>query len=93
MDANTFRSALETVKKASFEETKLSTAKTVLSSNCMSTDQITQICKQFSFEESKLDFAKFAHARCTDPGNYFKIGNIFSFDASRTELNEFISGH
>ncbi len=93
MNPTDFRSALETVKKASFEETKLSTAKTVLSSNCMSTDQITQICKQFSFEESKLDFAKFAHARCTDPGNYFKIGNIFSFDASRTELNEFISGH
>jgi len=93
MDASSFRSAMETVKKTSFEETKLSTAKTILSSNCMSTDQIIQICNQFSFEASKLDFAKFAHGYTVDPGNYFKVGNVFSFDASRTELNEYISGH
>jgi hypothetical protein len=92
MDGNSFRSAKETVAKASFEDTKLSTAKTILSSNCMNTDQVIQICKLFSFEASKLEFAKYAHSRTTDPGNYFKVGNIFSFDASRTELNEYISG-
>ncbi len=93
MDASSFRSAKETVTKASFDETKLSTAKTILTSNCMSTDQVIAICNLFSFEASKLDFAKYAYERCTDRGNYFKVGNIFSFDASRTELNEYISGH
>ena len=93
MDASSFRSAKETVSKASFDETKLSTAKTILTSNCMSTDQVIAICNLFSFEASKLDFAKYAYERCTDHGNYFKVGNIFSFDASRTELNEYISGH
>lgn len=92
MDANSFRSAKETVSKASFDETKLSTAKTILTSNCMTTDQVMQICKLFSFEASKLDFAKYAYGRTTDPGNYFKMGNIFSFDASRNELNDYISG-
>ncbi|MBL7691611.1 MAG: DUF4476 domain-containing protein [Flavipsychrobacter sp.] len=92
MDASSFRSAKETVSKASFDETKLSTAKTILTSNCMSTDQVIAICNLFSFEASKLDFAKYAYERCTDRGNYFKVGNIFSFDASRTELNEYISG-
>lgn len=93
MDASSFRSAKETVSKASFDETKLSTAKTILTSNCMSSDQVIAICNLFSFEASKLDFAKYAYERCTDRGNYFKVGNIFSFDASRTELNEYISGH
>jgi hypothetical protein len=92
MDAGNFRSAKETVGKASFDDTKLSTAKTVLTSNCMSTDQIMQICKMFSFEASMLDFAKYAYDRCSDPGSYFKVGNVFKFDASRTELNEYISG-
>jgi hypothetical protein len=92
MDPNGFRAAKETITKASFDETKLSTAKTILTSNCMNTDQITAICKLFSFEDNKLEFAKYAYDRCTDRGNYFKIGNIFSFDASRTELNEYISG-
>ncbi len=94
MDAPSFRSAKETVSKASFEDTKLSTAKTILNSNCFSTDQVIAICNTFSFEQSKLDFAKYAYGKCTDQGNYFKVGNIFSFDASRTELNDHISaGH
>ena len=93
MDGSSFRSAKETVTKASFDETKISTAKTILTSNCMSTDQIIQICNLFSFEASKLDFAKYAYDHTTDPGNYFKVGNIFDFDASRTELNDYISGH
>ncbi|MBX2905122.1 MAG: DUF4476 domain-containing protein [Taibaiella sp.] len=92
MDANSFRSAKETINKASFDETKLSTAKSVLASNCVNTDQVVALCKLFSFEASKLDFAKYAYDRCTDRNNYFKVGNVFSFDASRTELNEYISG-
>lgn len=92
MDPSSFRSAKETVSKSSFDDTKLSTAKTILNSNCMSTDQVIQICNLFSFEANKLEFAKYAYDRTTDKGNYFKVGNIFSFDASRNELNDYISG-
>jgi hypothetical protein len=91
MDWGSFKSAKETVEKASFEETKLSTAKTIVGSNCLSTDQVMQICKLFGFEESKLAFAKFAYPRTTDQGNYFKVSNVFDFDASKTDLNDFIS--
>lgn len=92
MNASDFRSAKDAIGKGSFEDTKLSTAKTILTSNCMSTDQIMEVCKMFSFEQTKLDFAKQAYGRCSDPGSYFKVGNIFTFDASRTELNEYIGG-
>ena len=91
MDFGSFKSAKETVEKASFDDTKLSTAKSVLASNCVSTDQVIALCKLFSFEQSKLDFAKFAYSKTTDKNNYFKVGNIFSFDASKTDLNNFIS--
>jgi hypothetical protein len=95
MDMGSFKSAKQTVEQASFEDTKLSSAKAILSSNCFSTDQVMQICKLFSFEETKLSFAKFAYSKTTDPGNYFKVANIFTFDASKTDLNDFISngGH
>jgi hypothetical protein len=91
MDWSSFKSAKETVEKASFEDTKLSTAKAILSGNCVSTDQVCQLCKIFGFEETKLQFAKFAYPKTTDQGNYFKVGNVFSFDASKTDLNNFIS--
>ncbi len=91
MDMNSFGEAKKTIANASFEDTKLSTAKSILAANCVSTDQVIAICKMFSYEESKLDFAKFAYPKTTDRGNYFKVGNVFSFDASKTELNEFIN--
>ena len=91
MDFGSFKSAKETVQKASFEDTKLSTAKSILGSNCVSVEQVMQICKLFSFEASKLDFAKFAYGKTTDKGNYFKVNNVFDFDASKTELNNFVS--
>jgi hypothetical protein len=91
MDVSSFKTAKQTVANASFEETKLSTAKSVLASNCFSTDQVVQICQLFGFEETKLNFAKYAYSRTTDPGNYFKVGNIFSFDDSKNNLNNFIS--
>lgn len=92
MEANSFRTAKESVSKASFDETKMSTAKTILTSNCFSAEQVKQVCQLFSFEESKLEFAKFAYNKCSDKNNYFKIGDIFNFDSSREELNKYISG-
>ena len=90
---NSFNDAKKTIEAASFEDTKLSTAKSVLSSNCVSTDQVVAICKLFTYEESKLDFAKYAFSKTTDQGNYFKVGTVFTYDASKTELNNFISNH
>ncbi len=91
MDPNSFNDAKQTINNASFEDTKMSTAKTIFGVNYLTTNQITEICNLFSFEDTKLAFAKFAYPRCVDPGTYYKIANIFSFDASRQSLNDFIS--
>jgi hypothetical protein len=90
MDNNSFNSAKATIKNAGFEDTKLSTARSIIASNCLNTDQVCQICSLFGFEQSKLDFAKAAYSRTVDANNYFKVSNVFSFDASKSELNEFI---
>lgn len=87
-----FSSALGTIRGQSFEETKLKTAKQIAGSNCLTTNQITQVCQLFSFEGSKLDFAKFAYNNCTDPKSYFKVNNVFSFSSSSDELNEYLQG-
>lgn len=90
MRQNDFNAALATIKDAAFDDTKLSTAKTIASANCLSTDQVVAICNLLSFEEGKLDFAKYAYRFTTDQGNYFKVSNVFSFDSSKTDLSEFI---
>ncbi len=91
MGSANFTSAKNTITNAKFDESKLSTAKSIISANCLSTDQIVEICNMFSFEQTKLDFAKAAYSRTTDKANYFKMSNVFDFDASKEELNSFIS--
>ncbi len=90
MNSGDFSAALATIKNTSFDETKLSTAKQILSSNCLKADQVVQICNLFGFDESKLDFAKYAYTHTIDRSNYFKVTNVFSFSSSKEELNNYI---
>lgn len=90
MSAGDFSSALATVKNQGFDETRLKTAKQIAGSNCLNTSQISQICQIFGFEETKLDFAKFAYDHCTETKNYFKINNVFGFSSSVDDLTEYI---
>ena len=90
MSSADFLDAKKTINESSFDETKLSTAKSIISSNCVSVEQVIGICSLFSFEDKKLDFAKFAYGRTTDPRNYFKVVNVLTFSDSKEELNEYI---
>lgn len=86
-----FSSALATIKGQNFDDTRLKTAQQIASGNCLNAVQVAEICRVFGFEKTKLDFAKFAYDRCTEPNNYFKVNNVFSFSSSSDELNEYIT--
>lgn len=88
-----YESAKTSIAAKDFEDTKLTLAKQIAGSNCMSAEQIRGIMKLFSFENSKLDFAKFAYSHCCDKNNYYKVNDAFTFDSSSTELNNYISNH
>ena len=58
----------------------------------MNTTQIMNIMKIFSFEDTRMDFAKYAYQYCVDKKSYYKVSNTFSFESSKTELNNYIQG-
>ncbi len=91
MDPQSFKDAKQSIINASFDDTKLSTAKTILASNNVNTNQVIEICRLFSFENSKLDFAKFAYSKTVDPNNYYKVGSVLDFDSNKQALNDFIA--
>jgi len=43
------------------------------------------------WEENKLKFAKFAYQFTYDQGNYFKVSQVFEWEDSIEELNDYIS--
>jgi len=90
MDAASFNKAKQTIESKGFDETRLSTAKQVAKANCLTTDQIQEIMNIFGFEESRLEFAKYAYDFCFDKNNYYNVSQGFSFDSSTEELNEYI---
>ncbi len=92
MNNRDFNSAIETLKKESFDETKLKTAKVIAASNCLTVNQIITICKELDFEGNRLTFAKYAFDYCVEPKNYFKMNSAFDYSASQDELNDYIQG-
>jgi hypothetical protein len=85
-----FDSAKNNINSKGFDETKLSTAKQIVKSNCMSSAQIKEVMTLFGFDESRLDFAKYAYDYCVDPNNYFVVSEAFAFDSSADELNQYL---
>ena len=90
MSQKDFNVAKQTISNSSFDHVKLETAKTILGVNYINTDQVMELCHLFDFEATKLDFARFAYDRTTDKNTYYKVGNVFDFDASRSALNQFL---
>jgi hypothetical protein len=79
------------VSQRSIDADKLSLIKSVISDRSYTTDQVRTMASLLSFESSKLELAKAAYAGVSDPRNYWKLDDIFTFDASKQELNEYTS--
>ncbi|MFN5494063.1 MAG: DUF4476 domain-containing protein [Bacteroidota bacterium] len=92
MQASDFAAAKNTIASKGFEDSKMSIAKQLISSNCLFASQVREIMVLFDFEQSKLDFAKFAYGYTYDIGNYFKVNDAFEFESSIEDLNQFIAG-
>tara|TARA_B100000795_G_scaffold248036_1_gene214654 strand:- start:22820 stop:23377 length:558 start_codon:yes stop_codon:yes gene_type:complete len=83
---------VNSVNNQSFSDDKQRVSKQIIRSNCMTVDQLVEILNQFSFDDGKLETAKFAYDYIYDVENYFKVFNVFSFSSSGEELEEYING-
>jgi hypothetical protein len=90
MSPNDFSDLKRTVNSKTFEDTKLTIAKQVVSSQCLLTNQVKDLLGCFTFEANKLEMAKNCYTRTYDLGNYFKVNDVFTFESSIEELNEYI---
>ncbi|HMU76956.1 MAG: DUF4476 domain-containing protein [Bacteroidetes bacterium] len=86
-----FSDLKQSISSKSFEDSKMTIAKQVLRNNCLFTSQVKELMGLFTFEESKLDFAKYAYGFTYDIGNYFKVNDMFTFESSIDDLNNYIN--
>lgn len=90
MSSSSFASAKSNIESKSFEDSKLTVAKQMTKANCLTAAQIRDIMKLFSFEETKLDYAKYAYDFCYNQGDYYEVNDAFTFESSIDELNAFL---
>ena len=87
-----FESAKQSIKSKGFDESRLTVAKQIISSNCLLSAQVKELLQIMAFEDSRLELAKFSYGRTFDQGNYYKINDAFQFESTIEELNKYIGG-
>ena len=91
MSREDFIEAKSSISSKDFEDTKMTVAKLVVGNNCLTCKQVKEIMMLFTFENTKLDFAKFSYGYTFDIGNYYKLNDAFTFSSSVDELNKYIN--
>lgn len=90
MSAVDFAAAKASIEKQMMDDSKLKVAKQVVGTNCLTTAQVKEIMGMFTMERTKLDWAKFAYGKTSDPQNYYQLNDGFMFSSSVDELNKYI---
>lgn len=90
---NTFASFIETIRKESFDDSRMAIARSCIDLNFFTSAQAKQLISLLSFESSKLELAKYMYGRTTDPRNYFIVYSAFTFSKTKEELAEYIRNY
>lgn len=92
MNEARFNEVVKSIESKGFDDSKLTMSKQVISTNCMTSNQVKRLMLLFSFEDTRLDLAKYAYGYTYDIGNYYQLNDAFTFESSIEELNEYTSG-
>lgn len=82
---------LISIKKESFNNTKLVLTRQILrSKQCFTTQQVKEIAKLFSFDDARLEVAKFAWDYTIDRDNYYQLADVFTYKSHKEQLMRFL---
>jgi len=88
---NNVNSIINAINNESFDDDKLMIAKQAIKNKCLKTDDVIKIIELITFEDTRLELAKFAYNSTYDIDDYYKVNSVFKFSSNKEELNEFIS--
>lgn len=93
MNIQLFDNFKQTLRSESFDNTRMNIAKQVINANYFTTAQIKEVVQLFSFENNKLDIARYAYKNTLDKNNYFSLTDCFSFSNNKDELIRYIQDY
>lgn len=91
MSPQSFNQAKKSINEKSFSDSKMTLAKQIASTNCLTSQQAKEITQLFDFETDRLDFAKVVYGSIYDLDNFYIVNDAFEFESSINELNDYIT--
>jgi hypothetical protein len=90
MTSNDFAQAKESLRREWFENSRLTAAKQIIDQNYFTSQEVKEIILLFTFENNRLDIAKYAYGKTVDKENYFMLNDAFTFNNNKEALKEYI---
>ncbi|MBL7733352.1 MAG: DUF4476 domain-containing protein [Chitinophagaceae bacterium] len=90
MRAREFETLKESLRKEWFENSRLTSVKTVTDKTNFTTQQVKELMLLFTFESNRLEIAKYAYRKVVDKDRFFQVNDALTFSSSKDELARFI---
>ena len=85
-----FGNMKERIKQNTLENGKLEAAKSMTRENVLTAIQVAEIARLFTFDNNRLEFAKYAFDFTYDRENYNIVGDALAFQKNREDLQRFV---
>ncbi len=94
MDNQTFQQFLSRMKEdAWFDDKKIIFINQQGRHAMFTSEQISVLVKNLSFDKNKIALAKSLFSKCVDKQKYFVVGDALDFESSRRDLMDFVSNY
>lgn len=90
MSDQSFAALKATLANERFDNSRVTIAKQVIDQNYFTADQVKQLLQMYSFDNYKLDLAKYAYKNTVNKQDYFILYEVFTFSSSKDDLANFI---
>ncbi len=91
MDDYAFGGLMNTLRNMNFESSRMAVARNAIMSNNFTSRQVADMMGLMTFDSSRLELAKLAYGKTIDRENYWVVYDLFAFESSIVELNNYIS--
>lgn len=86
MSEREFSDVKDQIRKEWFENNRLISVKFIIDKNNFTTRQVKDLMLLFTFENNRLEVAKYAYCKTMDQKNYYQLMDVLSFSSSKEEL-------
>jgi hypothetical protein len=80
----------EQIRKEWFENNRLVSTKVIIDKSNFTTQQVKELMLLFTFENNRLEVAKYAYRKTVDKQNYYLLNDALTFQSTKDDLARFI---